>query len=41
MPNLQGLTAGVIDQEDAAATYGQIDGRLQDILQIVLDYGED
>ncbi len=41
MPNLKRLIAGVIDQEDAAATYEQIDRRPQDILRIVLDDGED
>ena len=38
MPNLKGLMAGVIDQEDAAAPYEQIDRRPQDILRIVRDY---
>ena len=39
--NLEGLITDVIDHEDAAAAYEQIDRHPEDILQIVLDYGED
>ena len=39
--NLDGLITDVVDHGDAAAAYEMIDKRPQDILQIVLDYGED
>ena len=39
--NLDGLITDVIDHENAAAAYAMIDTRPQDILQVVLDYGED
>ena len=39
--NLEGLITDVIDHDDAAAAYELIDKRPQDILQVVLDYGED
>ena len=39
--NLEGLITDVVDLEGAAAAYEMIDKRPQDILQIVLDYGED
>jgi len=39
--NLEGLITDVVDLEGAAAAYEMIDTRPQDILQVVLDYGED
>jgi len=39
--NLDGLITDVIDHEDAAAAYELVDKHTQDILQVVLDYGED
>ena len=39
--NLEGLITDVVDLEGAAAAYEMIDKHPQDILQIVLDYGED
>lgn len=39
--NLEGLITDVVDLEGAAAAYEMIDKHPQDILQVVLDYGED
>ncbi|MYC96302.1 MAG: zinc-binding dehydrogenase [Caldilineaceae bacterium SB0661_bin_32] len=39
--NLDGLITDVVDLEGAAAAYDMIDKHPQDILQVVLDYGED
>ena len=39
--NLDGLITDVVDYGDAAAAYEMIDRRPQDVLQVVLDYGED
>ena len=39
--NLEGLITDVVDLEGAAAAYEMIDKNPQDILQVVLDYGED
>ncbi len=39
--NLEGLITDVVDLEGAAAAYEMIDKRPEDILQVVLDYGED
>ncbi len=39
--NLEGLISDVVDLEGAAAAYEMIDKRPQDVLQVVLDYGED
>ena len=39
--NLEGLITDVVDLEGAAAAYEMIDKHPEDVLQVVLDYGED